>query len=87
MDRSARGSAAGVASGPHSPRRFPMALFGRGDPPMARYRMKQRAFSIGDDYWVEDAEGRRAFKVDGKVMRIRRTFVLKDPAGNELAHD
>jgi uncharacterized protein YxjI len=47
--------------------------------------MRQRLLSIGDDYWIEDDEGQRAFRVDGKVLRIRKTFVLEDAAGNEVA--
>jgi len=41
--------------------------------------------SIGDDFWIEDESGRRAFKVDGKAVRVRDTFVLRDAAGNEAA--
>jgi uncharacterized protein YxjI len=41
-------------------------------------------FSIGDDYWIETAEGERAFKVDGKALRIRDTFVIEGPSGEEL---
>ena len=51
----------------------------------ARYRMRQRLLSVGDDYWIEDAEGRRAFRVDGKALRFRKTFVLEDAGGNEVA--
>ena len=51
----------------------------------SRYRMRQHLLSIGDDYWIEDEEGRRAFHVDGKALRIRKTFVLEDAAGNEVA--
>jgi uncharacterized protein YxjI len=47
--------------------------------------MRQRFLSIGDDYWIEDDSGRRAFRVDGKALRIRKTFVLEDAQGNELA--
>jgi len=47
--------------------------------------MREKMLSIGDDYWIEDAEGRRAFKVDGKALRLRDTFVLEDAAGNEVA--
>src|SRR5918995_3492817 len=50
-----------------------------------RYRMRQRLLSIGDDYWIEAEDGRRAFRVDGKALRIRKTFVLEDAAGNEVA--
>ena len=29
--------------------------------------------------------GERAFEVDGKAMRIRKTFVLRDASGAEVA--
>ena len=47
--------------------------------------MRQRLLSIGDDYWIEDDQGRRAFHVDGKALRVRQTFVLEDADGNEVA--
>ena len=40
--------------------------------------------SIGDDYWIENSEGQRVFKVDGKVLRIRKTLVLEDIHGKPL---
>jgi uncharacterized protein YxjI len=46
--------------------------------------MREKMFSIGDDFWIETADGERAFKVDGKALRIRQTFVLQSPAGEEL---
>ncbi|MGB0101284.1 MAG: LURP-one-related family protein [Nocardioides sp.] len=48
------------------------------------YRMRQKLVSIGDDYWIEDEQGRRAFKVNGKALRVRDTLVLEDAAGREL---
>ena len=39
----------------------------------------------GDDYWIDDESGNHAFRVNGKAMRIRQTFVLEDPDGNEVA--
>jgi uncharacterized protein YxjI len=51
----------------------------------SRYQMRQRLLSIGDDYWIEDQDGDRAFRVDGKALRVRKTFVLEDAAGNEVA--
>ena len=51
----------------------------------SRYRMRQSLISIGDDYWIEAEDGRRAFRVDGKALRIRKTFVLEDAGGNEVA--
>ena len=48
------------------------------------YRMRQKLVAIGDDYWIEDEQGRRVFKVNGKAMRVRDTLVLEDAAGTEL---
>jgi uncharacterized protein YxjI len=41
-------------------------------------------FSIGDDFWIENQDGRRVFKVDGKVLRLRKTLIFEDMDGNEL---
>ena len=49
-----------------------------------KYRMREKVFALGDDYWVENDAGEHAFKVDGKVLRLRNTFVLEDPSGAEL---
>jgi uncharacterized protein YxjI len=46
--------------------------------------MREKVFALGDDYWVENDAGERAFKVDGKVLRLRNTFALEDPSGTEL---
>lgn len=46
--------------------------------------MRERLFAIGDDYWIEDADGRKVFLVDGKAMRVRDTFELKDAQGRIL---
>jgi uncharacterized protein YxjI len=48
------------------------------------YRMREKMFSIGDDYWIETEDGKRAFKVDGKAVRLRDTLVLESPSGEEL---
>src|SRR3954463_11413430 len=49
-----------------------------------RYQMQEKLFSIGDDAWIETEAGQRAFKVNGKALRIRSTFILESPAGEEL---
>ncbi len=54
------------------------------DPGGTRYRMREKLFAIGDDYWIETDDGRHAFKVNGKALRMRKTFVLEDPDGSEL---
>jgi len=57
----------------------------RGGGGAIRYQMREKMFSIGDDAWIEDSNGNRAFKVDGKALRVRSTFVLEDASGNEVA--
>lgn len=47
--------------------------------------MREKLLSIGDDFWIEDDQGQRAFKVNGKAVRIRDTFVLEDASGNRVA--
>lgn len=51
---------------------------------MSQYRMREKLFSIGDDYWIETGEGERAFKVNGKALRVRETLVLEGLSGDEL---
>ena len=58
--------------------------FGRGGG-ATRYQMREKLVSIGDDYWIENDQGQRVFKVDGKAMRIRDTLQIEDPQGHELA--
>ena len=47
--------------------------------------MREKLASIGDDSWIEDEHGTKVFKVDGKAMRIRDTFILEDMSGAEVA--
>jgi uncharacterized protein YxjI len=49
-----------------------------------RYKIRQNLISIGDDFWIENGEGKRVFKVDGKVFRIRKTLVFEDLNGKTL---
>jgi uncharacterized protein YxjI len=46
--------------------------------------MRAKLFSVGDDFWIETEDGERAFKVNGKALRIRSTFILESPSGEEL---
>jgi len=50
-----------------------------------KYVVREKMFAIGDDFWVEDEHGRRAFYVDGKVLRVRETLELQDPSGQVVA--
>jgi uncharacterized protein YxjI len=49
-----------------------------------KYQLHEQMFAIGDDYWIETDSGRRAFKVDGKALRIRKTLVLETLSGDEV---
>jgi uncharacterized protein YxjI len=49
------------------------------------FQMREKMFAIGDDFWIEDADGNKVFKVDGKAVRVRDTFILEDAHGNELS--
>ncbi|MFD4766808.1 LURP-one-related/scramblase family protein [Streptomyces niveus] len=49
-----------------------------------KYLVRDKIFAIGDDYWIEDEQGRQAFLVDGKALRLRDTLELKDPQGRVL---
>jgi uncharacterized protein YxjI len=50
-----------------------------------RFQMREKLVSIGDDAWIEDDQGERVFKVDGKALRARDTYVLKDRHDSEVA--
>jgi uncharacterized protein YxjI len=57
----------------------------RGGDSGTKYRMREKMFAIGDDFWIENEAGERAFKVNGKALRIRDTLVLEDAtSGAEL---
>jgi uncharacterized protein YxjI len=49
-----------------------------------RYAVREKLFSIGDDFWITDEQGGRAFLVDGKVLRLRQTLEIQDPGGRVL---
>lgn len=50
-----------------------------------RYVMKQRMFSLGEDFTIRDAEGRDVFYVDGKVFSLGDKLSFQDMQRNELA--
>jgi uncharacterized protein YxjI len=49
------------------------------------YVIRERFFSIGDDFDVLDEHGNKVFHVDGKVLSVRNKVVIEDPSGNEVA--
>ena len=49
------------------------------------FQMREEMLTIGDDYWIENEEGQKVYKVNGKAVRLRDTFILEDNTGGELA--
>jgi uncharacterized protein YxjI len=72
-----------IVRGRRQERREERQSFGpRGD--AARYQMREKLLSIGDDSWIDDEDGEHVFKVNGKALRVRQTLVLEDLDGHEL---
>ena len=49
------------------------------------YQLRRQLIAIGEDFWVQNAQGDNVYKLDGKVLTLTQTFVLQDTGGNELA--
>jgi uncharacterized protein YxjI len=49
-----------------------------------RYRMVEKLVSVGDDFFIQNDLGQRAFQVDGKALRLRDTLYFRDMDGNEI---
>lgn len=50
-----------------------------------RYVIRERFFRLGEDSDITDEAGRPVFIVDGKVLTLRDTVLVRDLDGNELA--
>jgi uncharacterized protein YxjI len=72
-----------VMRGRREERQAERETFGRGGTAV-RYQMREKLVSIGDDYWIENDHGQRAYKVDGKALRVRKTLIFEDAHGQEL---
>jgi uncharacterized protein YxjI len=49
------------------------------------YQLRRQLLAIGEDFWIQDAQGQNVYKLDGKVLTLTQTFALQDVNGNELA--
>ncbi len=49
------------------------------------YKMREKFFSIGNDFIIQDNDGNDRFIVDGKVLTIGDKLIIRDMAQNELA--
>ena len=46
--------------------------------------LNQKLISLTGDLWIEDGQGNHAFEVDGKLLSMHGTHVLKDLSGQPL---
>ena len=49
-----------------------------------RYLMRQKLFSLGEDFFIKDESGTDVFVVDGKAFSFGDQLSFQDLAGNEL---
>jgi uncharacterized protein YxjI len=49
-----------------------------------RYKMKEKLVTFGDDFWIENEQGRKAFKVDGRMIAVRDVLAFEDDQGHVL---
>lgn len=47
-----------------------------------RFRMRQKLVPIGDDYWIEDEDGRKVYKIDDPALVLAVVAVV-----GHMAHD
>ena len=50
-----------------------------------RYVIREKFFHLGEDLQITDEQGRAVFQVDGKVLTLHNSLVMRDMAGNEVA--
>jgi len=62
-----------------------MGLFRKGNDAKRKFKMREDLMSFGDDYWIEDEHGDKAFHVNGKALRVRDTWALEDSSGKAVA--
>ncbi|RYD71262.1 MAG: hypothetical protein EOP84_25195, partial [Verrucomicrobiaceae bacterium] len=51
-----------------------------------RYVLRQKMFSFGDDFTIQDETGRDVFLVDGKAFSMGDKLSFQDMQGNELVY-
>ena len=77
----------GAPASPASPGQEPPAAPPVPAAPEARARtfvLNQALVSLTGDAWIEDGQGNRMFEVDGSLLSLRATHVLKDLGGRTL---
>lgn len=51
-----------------------------------RYRIKEKFWAFGNDFYIEDEKGDRVFFIDGKAFSWGDKLSFQDMQGNELAY-
>jgi uncharacterized protein YxjI len=51
-----------------------------------RFKMKQRIFAFGDDFYIQNERKEKVIKVDGKMLRLKQKLVFEDMKGREIYH-
>jgi uncharacterized protein YxjI len=49
------------------------------------YQLRRQLLALGEDFWIQNAQGENVYRLDGKVLTLTQTFALQDVGGNELA--
>ena len=50
-----------------------------------RYVIRERFFRLGEDSDITDEQGQPVYHVDGKVLTLHNTLIVRDLAGTEVA--
>ncbi len=50
-----------------------------------RYVIREKFFRLGEDSQITDESGRPVYEVDGKVLSLHNTLVMRDMSGQEVA--
>jgi uncharacterized protein YxjI len=74
-----------IGSGPSGSMKGRLMVFRHRGLDGPTFQMRQKIMAIGDDFWIEDDDGHKVYKVNGKALRMRDTFILEDANGNEVS--
>lgn len=50
-----------------------------------RYVIREKFFHLGEDSQITDESGRPIYEVDGKILSLHNTLVVRDMQGHEVA--
>jgi uncharacterized protein YxjI len=70
-----------MGAGYAAPAATPQPITSQG---VSRYALRQKFAAVGQDFFVEDMQGRRVMHVDGKALRVRDTLKFKDASENVI---